>query len=273
MGKHWLNERFTEFVIELGRQKEAIRAGRWAYYADSPISPKNGSAGEKGPNPAWEAIAALLRRQATDSSRHGASGEELYREAEFAMAALADEVFLTELGNWPGRADWSAYPLQKAFFGTINAGEELFTKIDRFLENYHPGQRGLAEVYFNVLSLGFRGKYGVGEEGPRSLKIPRGVEKRRQRLLHTFHEPSAPLSSRVSDAAYRNIRTEEAGSEIPSARQSILFLALAVLVVGAGIWAASSWLRGDLQAAVDTLDRIEARRTASEPASSMETER
>src|SRR5690606_13026522 len=205
----------------------------------------------------------LLRKQADEASRHGASGEELYREAQFAMAALADEIFLVELGDWPGRADWATYPLQKALFGTINAGEELFARIDRFLESYHPGQRGLAELYFNVLSFGFRGKYGVGEKGPRSLKIPSGIEKRRQRLLHTFQEAPARLTRRISEGPYRHIRTESIGGEIPSARQSLTLLALAVAVLALLVWGAGTWLRSDLQAAIDRLERMETERSAA----------
>ena len=256
--RHWLNERFTEFLAEVQRQKEAVLSGHWAYYEDEPHGDTSEHAAVSAAvNPVWQKLKELLEEQAGRSREHGASGEQLYRKAQFAMAAYADEVFLRQVPAWRGQLAWKNYPLQQAFFNTINAGQELFAEIDRLLANYNAGERSLAEVYFNVLSLGFLGVYGVGGQQGAVSRRSREVEDRKHRLYRSLSEESGSLGSRVSPSAYERIRDEDVGREIPSALQSMTLLGLVVGVLVLAVWVAGLWLRKDLGRTLETLSNRE----------------
>lgn len=232
MSERWLQQKFSEFIIEIEKQKNAIRGGRWAYQPENPVpfDPKN--PGDRGPNPVWEALADVLRRQAREAGDSGASGLNLYREAQYAMVALADEIFMSGMLDWPGKADWNGYPLEMAFFNTRSAGQQLFDRIEKVLARRDPGERDLAEIYFNVISLGFRGKYFVGRQrqAPGAGSSPELQELRRR--LHSCATDGRSVSSgSVSPQAYEHIEERDMGSKIPNALQSLVFLGIAILVL------------------------------------------
>lgn len=104
----------------------------------------------------WQKLLSLLEAQAERASRSGgAFGFEVYREAQYVMAALADEFFLNE--NWRGKQTWPL--LENRLFRSTAAGEVFFKKLDLLLLQRDPVYVDLAAVYFFALSLGFQGKY------------------------------------------------------------------------------------------------------------------
>ena len=104
----------------------------------------------------WQKLLSLLEAQAERASRSGgAFGFEVYREAQYVMAALADEFFLNE--NWRGKQTWPL--LENRLFRSSAAGEVFFKKLDLLLLQRDPVYVDLAAVYFFALSLGFQGKY------------------------------------------------------------------------------------------------------------------
>src|SRR3954470_14092501 len=104
----------------------------------------------------WQQLLTLLERQAFEAGQTGgAFAFEIYREAQYVMAALADEVFLKL--NWEGKASWPL--LESRLFQTHYAGEAVFQRIERLLQRRDPFYVDLAAVYFVALSLGFKGKY------------------------------------------------------------------------------------------------------------------
>ena len=104
----------------------------------------------------WQKLLSLLEAQAERASRSGgAFGFEVYREAQYVMAALADEFFLNE--NWRGKQTWPL--LENRLFRSTAAGEVFFKKLDLLLVQRDPVYVDLAAVYFFALSLGFQGKY------------------------------------------------------------------------------------------------------------------
>ncbi|PYP93574.1 MAG: hypothetical protein DMG65_00370 [Candidatus Angelobacter sp. Gp1-AA117] len=104
----------------------------------------------------WQKLLSLLEAQAERASRSGgAFGFEVYREAQYVMAALADEFFLNE--NWRGKQTWPL--LENRLFRSTAAGEVFFRKLDLLLLQRDPVYVDLAAVYFFALSLGFQGKY------------------------------------------------------------------------------------------------------------------
>jgi len=81
---------------------------------------------------------------------------EQFEAAKFAVVAFIDEVFLN--ADWGGQEAWSRNPLQRVHFGTANAGDEFFKRLDA-LNPFNPAENDIREVYFYCLSLGFTGRY------------------------------------------------------------------------------------------------------------------
>lgn len=142
---------FREFYAELARQRRAALADPWPRTGDDVVTPAGA--------PAVSArLASLLERQALDAGRHGGeAGAGFYRDAQYVMAALGDEVFLHL--DWWGRGPWGAALLESRLFGSQVAGERVFARIDVLLRDRDPVQRDLAAVYLMALSLGFRGRF------------------------------------------------------------------------------------------------------------------
>jgi type VI secretion system protein ImpK len=104
----------------------------------------------------WQQLLTLLERQAFEAGQTGgAFAYEVYREAQYVMAALADEVFLNL--NWEGKESWPL--LESRLFQTHYAGEMVFERLERLLQRRDPFYLDLAAVYFMALSLEFKGKY------------------------------------------------------------------------------------------------------------------
>jgi type VI secretion system protein ImpK len=148
-----LLSQFREFYHELARLK-AI--------AIHPANSVMALPAEDGHDPGvnvqdiWQRLLTLLESQAERASRGGgAFGFEVYREAQYVLAALADEFFLNE--NWPGRGSWPL--LETRLFHSSAAGEVIFRKLDVLLLQRDPVYLDLAAVYFFALSLGFQGKF------------------------------------------------------------------------------------------------------------------
>lgn len=155
-----LTARLREFHAELVWIKTALRTGHWADAAGE---------GEENPDIALRVQYRLRRtldRQAVEAARQGGSyGAGLYREAQYVMAALADEELL-HLVDWEGRRRWRDYLLEMALFQSQIAGERVFDRVDQMLSAGSHAEADLAAVYLIALSLGFRGKYrGVDDGG------------------------------------------------------------------------------------------------------------
>jgi type IV/VI secretion system ImpK/VasF family protein len=86
------------------------------------------------------------------------------KDSQYAMVALADEIFLTF--HWSGAQLWQKFLLESQMFQTQSAGTQLFQKIDELLAKYEPKKKNLAYVYFHVLALGFAGKFSEEENLP-----------------------------------------------------------------------------------------------------------
>jgi type VI secretion system protein ImpK len=103
-------------------------------------------------------LSQALEAQGRSASREGGPyGYELYREVQYVEAVLADETFLSF--DWAGREYWTKHILETQFFGTHNAGDAFFTRLELMLSDRNAGPEGLELLYFAALSLGFEGKY------------------------------------------------------------------------------------------------------------------
>ncbi|SMH63020.1 DotU family type IV/VI secretion system protein [Azospirillum agricola] len=146
---------FGDFFAELLRLKYALAAGRLH---------GAGNGDEGGLTPAdlaglvHQRLRVLLEAQAARARHWGGSyGESLYREAQYVMAALADETMLLRV-QWEGRAVWQDRLLETALFGTRVAGERVFERLDALLADDSRVPADLATIYLVALALGFRGR-------------------------------------------------------------------------------------------------------------------
>lgn len=85
------------------------------------------------------------------------------RLATFAIVAFLDESVRTS--NNPVFADWSGRPLQEEMFGHQRAGEVFFENAERLLsrdDSHSPSD--VLEIYSLCILLGYKGKYGLGDQ-------------------------------------------------------------------------------------------------------------
>ena len=117
-------------------------------------------------------IAVILGRQEA-YAKHQGMREQEYHNALFAIVAWADETILQQT-HWTHHHQWSAYPLQLEYSQTMNAGEELFER----LQTLHADQTEVREIYYLCLGLGFSGQYFLGIEDELKLNQIRHEQAR-----------------------------------------------------------------------------------------------
>ncbi len=186
---------------------------------------------ETSPREVWDALLGLLERQAIAVRRTGGEyAAELYRESQYVLAALVDEVFLNL--EWDGRETWRGNLLESRLFGTQRAGDLVFDRIEAMLRTRDPLQTELGKVYLLALALGFQGRYrGAGSEGEARLLAYR-------RALYAFVgnvDPDAPQDSRaLLPEAY--VSTVEAADSrrLPDARRWVT-AAVVLLLLWVGV--------------------------------------
>lgn len=84
----------------------------------------------------------------------------------YALCALLDESVLNRGTTDDGYLTWHRDPLQAHFFGTLNAGEELWERIRNLLKASAPDMAVLTCMY-RTLQLGFVGQYRAQDDDRR----------------------------------------------------------------------------------------------------------
>jgi type VI secretion system protein ImpK len=173
----------------------------------------------------WHRLLTLFERQAQNAWRYGGSyGAEFYKEAQYVMVALADEIFLHEM-KWEGQGTWISNLLETKFFQSHVAGELFFQKLDRILRDRDPVYKDLAAVYLMALSLGFKGKYRGVPDGGR-------IAHYRQQLFAFIFRRDARLeleSKHIFPEAYLHTRREEKKKRLRHPRVWIGVLSLVLV--------------------------------------------
>lgn len=113
--------------------------------------------------PSYDQVKADILRllsQGEAPVKKGLFTQEDYETGRFAVCAWMDEAILNS--SWNQRPQWQKEQLQRFFYGTTEAGEEFFER----LNSLGPHQREVREVFFLVLALGFLGAYCHREDEP-----------------------------------------------------------------------------------------------------------
>ena len=232
-GDTFLLAAFREFYRELLRAKQRVQRGEWParerFDGSDAVDPIAGRGA------VWQELLTLLERQALDAARSGGDiGRELYLQAQYAMAALADETFLHL--DWPGRLAWKENLLEAKLFGTHRAGEVVLDRIEAVLRGRDPVYAELARVYLMVLALGFEGKLRGTEEGPALLAAYR-------RALYRFAYRRDPRVVRgeepVAPEAYASTLETAEGARLPYLKRwAIAAVVVVVVWIAAGhlVW-------------------------------------
>jgi type VI secretion system protein ImpK len=155
---------FRDFYTEIIRQKDRVARLRGNY---SPLDTQDAATTAQDAGMALEvrtALLTVLQSQGAATTRtSGSFGRDRYREAQYVMAAVADEVFLNL--DWPGRTHWSL--LESTLFQTHAAGDLFFQRADELLRQGDVSRTDMAMVYFTALALGYKGRYrGAADQSP-----------------------------------------------------------------------------------------------------------
>ncbi len=115
-------------------------------------------------------ISSFLRDQETAVlTEFSQYAEQYYLEAQYIMAAYADEFFLNF--NWQGRKVWDKFLIEMNLFNSHVSGDLFFDRLDEYLDvTASKSTYALGIIYYAILSLGFQGKYRGKKNALQSVK-------------------------------------------------------------------------------------------------------
>ena len=181
----------------------------------------------------WQNMITLFRRNAVQILRTAGKPTDNYFEAQYVMAAFADDVFIHL--DWEGRRAWTSNLLESTLFQSHVAGEMFFEKLDHLLRERDPADRSLAAIYLSALSLGFRGKYhGLNDHG----KLRR---YRHELFTFVFRQPpdlTSDAKVAFPDSYVSNLRKEKR-KKLTNPRVWLAVLGFVVVIYLAashGVW-------------------------------------
>lgn len=239
--EHSLLAQLRQFYRELMRVKYALHSGLKGLAEDAE--------GQQDPVIlVHHHLKSNLERLYVGATRSGGVySPELYREAQYVMAALADEVLLY-MTEWSGRAQWKDNLVEMALFQTRIAGERIFEHIDALIARGTAANADLAAIYLVMLSLGFRGKY-------RAIRDQAALRQYR-RALRQIIERHGPLrlaaDMPVFADAYAHTLEEGRPARLPHLRPwlvAILVVLAAYLALQHVVWRRST---ADVEAVLDS---------------------
>lgn len=222
-------DQFREFYRELIHLKQRVSRDSWIYVEETEDEQSEDA---YSPTAVWQRLLSLLQRQALVSRRKGGEfGEQFYREAQYLMAALADDVFLHL--PWRGRESWNQNLLETKLFRSHHAGEAIFTRLDQVLAGRDPLHLDLAKLYLLALSLGFEGKFRGLPDGPRQLA------KYKEEVLEFITERDGKFrtgSTQIFPEAYSSTVDQGTARELPYLEKWLMAYPIAI-----GVWIIAGW--------------------------------
>lgn len=235
--KSFLLDQFRDFYKEIIAQKEKI--------AETDTRRQH--------DPGYEIrqhLMELLKRQEIEAQQYGKGyGLSFYKEAQYVMAILADEIFIHDIG-WDAAEAWKDDLLEFRFFNTNSAGELFFQKTDDLLKDADPRASEIAGICFWALSLGFKGKYRGGSDSGE-------LDHYRERLFRfIFHKNPNTEAEHLFLQSYQHTLTEGSGRRL-SYLKGFLYAIMAsfagFLIISFFVW---SGITDELMQIVDRIGRL-----------------
>lgn len=146
--------------IALGPQ-EQLAADRFRGFYAGLLALRDAIAGAPGAGaparqPPVEDVRTLLARAIADFGYRPAADAPV--DPGYVMAAVADEVLLTQCQDWSGYEAWADRPLESALYGSSLAGDRVFAAADALVARRREEPQ-TATVILLALLTGFRGRY------------------------------------------------------------------------------------------------------------------
>lgn len=218
-----LPRQFHEFYRKVIYQKQRIRT-----YEERPVTSEEADeAGtHRGDAQALSTyLLSVLEQQALEAGRLGGEyGASIYKEAQYVMATLADEIFLYM--EWEGKEAWKSQLLEVKLFGTHVAGELFYKRLDKLLKERDTAFTGMAVMYLLALSLGFRGKFRDKDDGGQ-------LDYYRGQLFSFIYRKNPDLfnvSRRLFPEAYAYTLEQGTGKMLPRISRWIGVIVLIVII-------------------------------------------
>ena len=114
---------------------------------------QKGVASKQPPYEQVKADVLRLMTKSEDCVKKGLVSQEDYDQGRFMVSAWVDEMILSSA--WSQRNQWQKEQLQRLFYNTTEAGEEVFERLNRL--GLH--QKDIREVYYLCMALGFKGRF------------------------------------------------------------------------------------------------------------------
>lgn len=143
----------TDFYMEVARVRRLVETAAGSAEAQA-----------QDPEALMQRLQAILEAQHIEVARRGIDFlVSDYREVQYVLAALADDIFLHEV-DWAGRDVWADNVLEYRLFRSRAAGDRVFNRISDLVRSGDTRRSPVAQVYLMALQLGFRGRFRAAGE-------------------------------------------------------------------------------------------------------------
>jgi type VI secretion system protein ImpK len=252
---HFLVACFRDFYIEFARIRAGILADPWRISGrDLPELEKDALRVREVEEISGR-IRLVLERQAREAELQGGESlREEHREAQYVMAALADELMLHT--DWEGRSLWQTNLIEAKLFGSRFAGERFYEHLERLLENPVRSTSAIGVVYLLALSMGFEGQHRGSVSGAES------IERYRTRLRTRLRRAGANPEELEDEAAlcpqaYRHTVVQRHAMEIPALRPWVVAMIAGLLLYGVVSHVAWNQMTAELRDSTTRILRVD----------------
>lgn len=234
---------FKTFYEEVVMLKASALSGEFLAITE------DGKEGESLARKIHDRLYTLLDSQYQYIEKHGGGyAARYYREAQYIMVALADEIFINL--KWVGQDEWENTLLESKMFNSQVAGEKFFKNLDQFLSVRDSANADIGVMYLLALGLGFKGRY-------RDLDDKGALKKYRDLLFSRLMQDSPAVLEGVSELfpqAYQHTIDQRDGAKMPVTRNWVIGLSgvvVAFLVLSQIVWMTET---NDMENIVDQIN-------------------
>jgi len=234
---------FKTFYEEVVMLKASALSGEFLSTSE------DGKEGESLSKKIHDRLYNLLDSQYQYIEKHGGGyAARYYREAQYIMVGLADEIFINL--KWVGQDEWENNLLESKIFNSQVAGEKLFKNLDQFLSVRDSANADIGVLYLLALGLGFKGRY-------RDIDSKGALKKYRDQLFSRLMQDSPAVLDGVSELfpqAYQHTIDQRDAMKMPMTRNWVMGLCgvvVAFIILSQIVWVTET---NDMENIVDQVN-------------------